>query len=88
MEMTTHGIRRLAALAGLAAAGAALARIFLGPSRHRRNAALSVLADRPIGDGGVRPARPEAMRDPPRRWTERDEVSDESFLASDPSAKY
>ena len=32
----------------------------------------------------VRPAGPEAMRDPPRRWDKVDEASDESFPASDP----
>lgn len=37
----------------------------------------------------VRPAGPEAMRDPPRRgWDRLDEASDESFPASDPSARY
>jgi len=36
----------------------------------------------------VRPAGPESMRDPPKKWDEVDEDSDESFPASDPSAKY
>jgi hypothetical protein len=34
----------------------------------------------------VRPAGPEAMRDPPRCWDEVDEAADESFPASDPPA--
>ena len=39
----------------------------------------------PVGNSGnVRPAGPEAMRDPPAEWTEVDEASDESFPASDP----
>ena len=36
--------------------------------------------------GNVRPAGPEAMRDPPERWGKVDEASDESFPASDPPA--
>jgi hypothetical protein len=34
--------------------------------------------------GNVRPAGPSAMRDPPKDWGKVDEVSDESFPASDP----
>jgi len=37
----------------------------------------------------VRPAGPDAMRDPPERpWTREDEASDESFPASDPPSYY
>jgi hypothetical protein len=36
----------------------------------------------------VRSAGPEAMRDPPRRWSKVDEESDASFPASDPPANY
>lgn len=36
--------------------------------------------------GSARQAGPEAMRDPPRSWSEVDEASDESFPASDPPA--
>jgi hypothetical protein len=36
----------------------------------------------------VRPAGPEAMRDPPESWDEVDEESDESFTASDPPSNY
>jgi hypothetical protein len=34
--------------------------------------------------GNVRPAGPDAMRDPPKNWSKVDEASDESFPASDP----
>ena len=41
----------------------------------------------PVGaSGNVRPAGPEAMRDPPSSWSNLDEASDESFPASDPPA--
>ena len=36
----------------------------------------------------VRPAGPKEMRDPPKKWDEVDEESDESFPASDPPANY
>ena len=32
----------------------------------------------------TRSAGPDAMRDPPKRWSEVDQASDESFPASDP----
>jgi hypothetical protein len=41
------------------------------------------------GHSTVRDAGPEAMRDQPRReWEKADEISDESFPASDPPATY
>ena len=36
----------------------------------------------------VRVAGPSEMRDPPRRWSDADELSDESFPASDPPGTY
>jgi len=43
-------------------------------------------------DGGnkkpVRDAGPEAMKNPPEKWDETDQASDESFPASDSPAKY
>jgi hypothetical protein len=38
------------------------------------------------GSHQVRPAGPEAMRDPPQDWEPSDQASDESFPASDPPA--
>ena len=87
MLLTSRKLRRLAPLAGLAFLGAAVTRFFVARP-HRHHAAFSSRADDDIGDGTVRPAGPEAMRDPPRRWSPEDEASDESFPASDSSARY
>jgi hypothetical protein len=40
----------------------------------------------PVGHAAhqVRPAGPETMRDPPKKWDKVDEAADESFPASDP----
>lgn len=53
---------------------------------HRNeNEAPAYSEDGPSGEfGSVRSAGPEAMRDPPKEWTEVDQASDESFPASDP----
>ena len=52
--------------------------------------AAALRMDRPAGpvghSGNARPAGPEAMRDPPKKWSDVDEASDESFPASDPPA--
>jgi hypothetical protein len=44
--------------------------------------------DPPAKPKKVRDAGPDAMRNPPKKWDEADEASDESFPASDPPAKY
>lgn len=85
--------RKTAIITGIGAAGAAvlgyvLSRRFLG--RMGREAPAPALTvgrpEGPVGhSGNVRPAGPEAMRDPPRNWSKVDEASDESFPASDPA---
>lgn len=42
----------------------------------------------PPKPGKVRDAGPDAMKNPPKKWSDVDEASDESFPASDPPAKY
>lgn len=60
-----------------------------GAGMGRRHAALSERAAAEMPEGGVvRPAGPDAMRDPPRDWKSVDEVSDQSFPASDPPSTY
>lgn len=56
-------------------------------------AASRFLAQRARNDSGrgqpfVRQAGPEHMSNPPRRWSAVDEMSDESFPASDPPGVY
>lgn len=67
-----------------------------GAGRRRRGTRLAAVAPQVAEDAAgtaehdfVRPAGPEAMRDAPRRdWSQADEISDESFPASDPPATY
>jgi len=75
--------------AGLAAAlGYVFSRRFWPKPGERHAPALNMKRPPgPVGDtGSVRPAGPDSMRDPPRKWTKVDESSDESFPASDPPA--
>ena len=84
--------KKTALIAGIGAACAAAAGYFI--SRRRSDAydddlpapALSGSgAHGAVGNSGsVRPAGPDAMRDPPKSWSKVDEASDESFPASDP----
>lgn len=66
------------ALLAVGLAGAAYA---LRPRPERRSGSRSPYYP-------VRNAGPEEMENPPRDWTLADEMSDESFPASDPPAKY
>ena len=95
--MTIGAIALAALAAGLAARGG---RAQAGQERARASA-VGRDADRPayapgvaagVGDtgtrGDVRPAGPESVRDPYRRWDQVDELVDETFPASDPPATY
>ena len=85
--------RKTTLVAGIGAACAAAAgyvrsRRLFGKAKPGSAAALTM--NRPPGpvghSGKVRPAGPDAMRDPPAKWGKVDEASDESFPASDPPA--
>ena len=53
--------------------------------RGRRAPAMSDSEQHTAGNfSHTRSAGPDAMRDPPAEWTRADQISDESFPASDP----
>ncbi len=86
MARIARRFRRLGRFMGLAlVATGAMRAVF---EHRRRRAALSPSAERQIGEGTVRQAGPDAMRDPPANWSAEDEASDGSFPASDSAAKY
>lgn len=74
-----RGSLMMAGFAG--AAGFMAARLIAALVYKRKLAAKS-------GSTRVRPAGPENMTNPPLRWGTVDEMSDESFPASDPPAVY
>ena len=71
-----------------AAVGVFVGRRWFGSDDHDPEHAPALNQRRPAGpvgfSGNARSAGPEAMRDPPKKWDEVDEASDESFPASDP----
>lgn len=84
-------LRKLIVRTVLTAGAALLARKARDVHRRRKAPAYGAGAERDTNldaPSPVRPAGAEAMRDPPERWDETDERSDESFPASDPAAKY
>lgn len=87
--MRRRGWKGWAAAAGAAAAvagGAFLVRKRVREEKERDEKERKIPAY-PAGSlGFVRPAGPDAMRDPPQHWNRVDEASDESFPASDPPA--
>ena len=87
--------RKTAIFTGIGAACAAavgfiLGRRLFGGGEDQPADAAALTVRRPPGfvgnSGNARPAGPESMRDPPRKWGKVDEASDESFPASDPPA--
>ena len=84
--------RKVAILTGVGAAVAGgLAylgsRFWRGGGTPGRAALAGTGAPGAVGtSGAARSAGPEAMRDPPKDWSEVDQASDESFPASDPPA--
>jgi hypothetical protein len=82
MRSTTGTICAMLALVGLAG----LALLAAATRRRPHPRALPVAAPARPDYRFVRPAGPEAMREPPKRWDNVDEASDESFPASDPPA--
>jgi hypothetical protein len=74
---------------GLAIAGAAAVSLGAFARALRRNAGGSGNRGEDVyGRGPIRCAGPDEMTAPPKTWDAVDEASDESFPASDPSAKY
>ena len=82
--------RTIIAASGAAVAGVAAAlftRRWWGGEEEAAALSRGETAPGPVGQSGAaRSAGPEAMRDPPKRWEEVDQASDESFPASDPPA--
>jgi len=79
------GLIRMAALGALGYAGYK----YFSQSSSRAGAAFAGGQGDPENFSKVRDAGPHAMADTPRReWTREDEISDESFPASDPPATY
>ncbi len=80
LRQDVNAARRGTPWMGLALAAGAAAAGYIG-LRMVRRARLRKRAHIPTE---VRPAGPEAMRDPPPDWDKVDQAADESFPASDP----
>jgi hypothetical protein len=76
-----------AAAAGLGFAATLFWRRRKGAAPVPRAALAGSGAEGPVAhSGAARSAGPDAMRDPPAKWEQVDQSSDESFPASDPPA--
>ena len=78
------GLIRMAALGALGYAGYK----YFSQSSSGGNAAFAGGQGDSENFSQVRDAGPSSMADKPREWTKADEISDESFPASDPPATY
>jgi hypothetical protein len=61
---------------------------YFGQSKSSGSAAFASGQEDGENFSKVRDAGPAAMADKPREWTKADQISDESFPASDPPATY
>lgn len=84
--MIVQKVVRTVAISVLASLAGVLVKKVFGDSQTKRHDKAGVAVRK--GEDAIRNAGPEAMRTPPKRWSQTDEASDQSFPASDATAKY